>query len=158
MATHFLMQLRMQLAFFVARFGSCLKWYPSEYPGPYLKIFFPSVIPPQVQDFTIPLVTLLNSPVCPFLQSVHISLGGCTVTPPSFVSSEILLRVHSVPPSRSLIKMLYRTEFSIGSWDWLMMIHVWLHDQFHLQYTHLVSPLWMSWRQLSRNSIYQRQQ
>lgn len=66
------------------------------------------VIPPQVQDFTIPLVALVNSPVCPFLQIVRISLGGCTVTPPNFVSSAILLIVYSVPPSRSLIKMLYR--------------------------------------------------
>ena len=56
------------------------------------------VIPPQVQDSTLAFVKPHQGPPC---QSFYVS-----ATPPSFISSADLLRVDSVPSSRSLMKML----------------------------------------------------
>ena len=47
-------------------------------------------------------------PLCPTLQRVQVSLNGSTA-PPSFVLSATLLRMHSIPSSRSLMKMLNKT-------------------------------------------------
>lgn len=59
-------------------------------------------------------VELHGFPSTPFLQFVHICLDVFTAfsllaTPPSFVSSTNLLRIYSVPPSRSVTKILNRT-------------------------------------------------
>ena len=71
------------------------------------------IIASQVQDF----VELCWVPVSPFLQPVEVSLNGSTTVwsmniPLSFVSFADLLRVHSVPSSRSVMKMLNRTGLS----------------------------------------------
>ena len=72
----------------------------------------PDVVPPQVQDLAFPFVELREIPVCTILQPVEVPLDGSASvsyildTLPGFVSSTNLLKVHSVPLSRSLMKML----------------------------------------------------
>lgn len=58
------------------------------------------VIPPLVQDF----VELRKIPTCPPLQAVAVldgSTSGLSTTPPNYVLSINLLRIHSVPLSKS---------------------------------------------------------
>lgn len=70
------------------------------------------VIPPLVQDF----VELHEIPTCPFLQAVavllDVSTSGLSTTPPNYVPSINLLRTHSVPPSKLLIKWPVLTPVS----------------------------------------------
>ena len=80
---------------------------------------------------------------------------GTTTTPPSFVSSANLLRVHSVPLSRSLMKMSDSTSPSIDPWlvtglqlDFMVLIticYVWQFSQFSVHLAvHLTSPYLIS--------------
>ncbi|KAK4828728.1 hypothetical protein QYF61_000719 [Mycteria americana] len=87
-------------------------------------ILVPEVFAPWVQDST--LVELYEVPASPF-SSISRPLwmaaqpSGISATPPSFVSSVNLLKVHSAPTSRSLMKMLNRTEPSTDSWGTLLV-------------------------------------
>ena len=62
------------------------------------------LVPPQVQDFSILRAELDDVPFSPSLQPVEVPLDSRTTscvsaTPPSFLSSANLLRVHSAPSS-----------------------------------------------------------
>ena len=61
---------------------------------------------------------------------------GVSVTPFSFVSSENLLRMHSAPLSRSLMKMLYTTASSINPWSMILLTDM------QLDFMPLVTTLW----------------
>ena len=63
-------------------------------------------------------------------------LCGVLVTCPSFVSSANLVRLHSVPSSRSLMKVLNRTGPSIYSWGPLLVTGL------QLDFVPLITTLW----------------
>lgn len=78
-------------------------------------VMVPGIVPPQVQDFTLSLVELLEIPFSSFLQLMNISLDGSitlvSAASPGFVSLLNFMRVCSVrvcsaPSPRSLVKML----------------------------------------------------
>jgi len=92
--------------------------------GDPLHILVHGVVPPQRQDLAPWHLSLLN--FMRFLSTHFSSLlrsfwmaaqpSSASVNPPSLVSSENLLRVHSTSSSRSLVKILNRTATSIDPW------------------------------------------
>ena len=70
-------------------------------------------------------------------------------TPPCFVSSEDLLRVHSGPSSRSLMKMLSSIDPSVCSWD------APLETGLQMDFMLLITSLWA--QEFSQFTVYVRQ-
>ena len=60
--------------------------FPAGQPQP---VLVPGVVPPEVQDFTLPLVEPREAPVSPFLQPVEVPLNaqppGVSATPLGFI-------------------------------------------------------------------------
>ncbi|KAK4825966.1 hypothetical protein QYF61_003535 [Mycteria americana] len=76
-------------------------------------VLIPGVAPTQVQDPALGLVEPHQVHMGPLLQLVHVPLddipSGVSTAPLSLVSSANLLRVHSIPLSMSLMKILNST-------------------------------------------------
>lgn len=131
-----LMQSRKMLAFFVSwtRYWFCVQLGPTHsllckaVSKTYNAQHEPHMpdIPPQVQDFALLFVELYEVAVSTFLQSAEVPLDCCralciSATPPSFVSSTNIVRLHFTLSSRSLIKVLNMIGPSIGPWDMLLV-------------------------------------
>ncbi|KAK4825953.1 LOW QUALITY PROTEIN: hypothetical protein QYF61_003471 [Mycteria americana] len=79
----------------------------------------------QVQDLALGLVEPHTIGLGPWIQPVQVPLQSLpalkSTLPPNLVSSANLLRVHSIPSSRSLIKILNRTGPSTEPWGTLLV-------------------------------------
>lgn len=78
------------------------------YPVGHLCLLVHGVIPHQRQDFSYPCMRFFFTQFSNLSGSLKMAayLSGISTTPPSFVPSANLLRVHSVPSFRLLIKKL----------------------------------------------------
>ena len=127
LATLLLIWPRMPLAF-LATWASCwlmLSEYKPTPPGSFLPHSLPATLPQaysvvwgccgQSVNF-IPLTSAQWFSLTISLCRVFLSPGRSTL-PPSLASRADLLRVHSVPWSRSSIKITNKTDHSINTWE-----------------------------------------
>lgn len=88
--------------------------------GAFLQGFFPAahsphaLVPPQGQDFALPLGAILEIPLRPFLQPARIPLDGCTAFCCISRSSQFgilrsLVRARCVPSPTSFWRLFYGT-------------------------------------------------
>lgn len=105
--------------------------------GSWQHVLVPGVVLPELQDFALSLSKLHDVPAIPPVQPIKIPLDGCAALWwVCFLSSVLLLRVHSNSLSRSIMKKLNRMGPSIEPWGTLLIIDL------QLDLVPLTTTLW----------------